>query len=332
MSTASPWPTYAQLQDNEPRGTSWRVFGEDDHLGTANFLDATAVLRGIAAVRSGRTFNLDYPLNAFDPFPTGTRPPSTHTMFQNNPWHFDDWVDSYYLQSGSQIDALRHIGSPELGFYGGRSAADISTDPSVLGIDHVAKFGFAGRGVLLDVERYLATSGDPIDQSSAREITVADLDRTASAQGTVFADGDILLVRTGWADYCRQMSAEQRQHFAQDMRVPGLATTQETVAWLWDHHFSLVASDNLGVECYPYTAGNDITEPDQPPPPRGVDHNGGLHRPLLPQLGFLLGEMWALEQLADDCASDGVYEFLLTAKPLNLIGGAGSPANAIAIK
>ena len=39
-----------------------------------------------------------------------------------------------------------------------------------------------------------------------------------------------------------------------------------------------------------------------------------------------------LDELAADCAADGRYEFLLTAKPLNLTGGVGSPPNAIAIK
>jgi hypothetical protein len=32
------------------------------------------------------------------------------------------------------------------------------------------------------------------------------------------------------------------------------------------------------------------------------------------------------------CAADGSYQFLLTAKPLNLIGGVGSPASAMAVK
>jgi len=45
-----------------------------------------------------------------------------------------------------------------------------------------------------------------------------------------------------------------------------------------------------------------------------------------------LGELWHLDDLADDCASDGVWEFLLVAKPLNLTGAVGSPANALAIK
>jgi hypothetical protein len=53
---------------------------------------------------------------------------------------------------------------------------------------------------------------------------------------------------------------------------------------------------------------------------------------LIPLLGMPIGEMWYLEALAEDCAADGVYEFMLTSAPLNLLGGVGSPANAIAIK
>ena len=44
------------------------------------------------------------------------------------------------------------------------------------------------------------------------------------------------------------------------------------------------------------------------------------------------GEFWDLDALAADCAADGVYEFFLTATPLNLEGGVGSPANAVAVK
>jgi len=39
-----------------------------------------------------------------------------------------------------------------------------------------------------------------------------------------------------------------------------------------------------------------------------------------------------LGALAEDCAGDGVYECFLTSAPLNVAGGAGSPANALAIK
>jgi len=52
---------------------------------------------------------------------------------------------------------------------------------------------------------------------------------------------------------------------------------------------------------------------------------------LIGLLGFAIGELWNLEDLAQDCATDGVYEFLLASAPLNVTGGIGSPANALAI-
>ena len=52
-----------------------------------------------------------------------------------------------------------------------------------------------------------------------------------------------------------------------------------------------------------------------------------MHPFVIGLLGFILGELWNLDALAEDCSADGVYECLLVAKPLNVIGGVGSPAN-----
>ena len=57
-----------------------------------------------------------------------------------------------------------------------------------------------------------------------------------------------------------------------------------------------------------------------------------MHPYLIALLGFVLGELWNLEALADDCDADKVYDFMVTAKPLILRSGVGSPANAVAIK
>ena len=43
-------------------------------------------------------------------------------------------------------------------------------------------------------------------------------------------------------------------------------------------------------------------------------------------------EINLLKELGEDCADDGVYEFLFCAPPLHLPGGAGSPINPQAIK
>ena len=38
------------------------------------------------------------------------------------------------------------------------------------------------------------------------------------------------------------------------------------------------------------------------------------------------------EALADDCPADGVYEFLLCAPVLKVVGGVGTPLNPLAVK
>jgi len=53
---------------------------------------------------------------------------------------------------------------------------------------------------------------------------------------------------------------------------------------------------------------------------------------LIPAIGIAMGEIYYVKELAEDCAADGVYEFFFCAPPLNLPGGAGSPANPQAIK
>ncbi|HEY0247165.1 MAG TPA: cyclase family protein [Gryllotalpicola sp.] len=326
-------PSYDELMKNDPPGNAWDYFGRDDQLGTVNFITPEIRARAAGLVREGRTFNLDYTLSEFDPFPSGTRPGNAHHLFSNNPYHFDDWLDSFYLQATTQIDALRHVGYPGYGWFGGHSREEIEPDGPLLGIQKYAEVGIVGRGVLLDVARYLESDGRPIDLTQNVQITVEDLEATVAAQHVELQDGDVLLFRTGWAEYCRlHMDEDARRAFKSGMRTPGLASTRAIVAWIWDHHFSMVAADNLGVEAFPYTPDNDITLPDQPKPEKGVDHNGGLHRPLLPLLGLAFGEMFNLEALAEDCAADGRYDFFFTAKPLNLVGGVGSPANALAVK
>jgi hypothetical protein len=43
------------------------------------------------------------------------------------------------------------------------------------------------------------------------------------------------------------------------------------------------------------------------------------------------GELWDLDALAIACRARGAYDVFLTAEPLDLPGGVGSPANALAI-
>ena len=49
-------------------------------------------------------------------------------------------------------------------------------------------------------------------------------------------------------------------------------------------------------------------------------------------MGLLVGEIFDLEALAEDCARDGVYEFMFVAPPIPITGAVGSPVNPFAIK
>jgi kynurenine formamidase len=328
-------PAYRELlaRTDAPPGSSWGVFGPDDQLGTLNFITAQATARAAALVASGRVFNLDYPLNTFVPSIAGTRPAAEHHMFANNANHRDDWLDSFYLQSTTQIDGLRHMRHPEYGFYGGVKDEAVEVGRPELGIQLVAEKGIAGRGVLIDLPRYFSAAGRDYDLTTNQMIWPSDLDAALAAQGVALESGDILLVRTGWSGYYLELSpAEQGRFRSGGMRAPGLGQSPETVEYLWDHQVAMVASDNAGVEANPVNPGSGFVIPGEEVPARGPSHNGMLHRPLIALLGLLLGECWKLDELAAACAADGRYEFLLTAKPLNLTGGVGSPANAMAVK
>jgi kynurenine formamidase len=316
---------YAALRarTDAPAGSSWGVFGPDDDLGMLNFLTPACTAAAAALVRSGEVFSLDYPLNTFVPSLAGTRPATEHHMFADNPNHRDDWLDSFYLQSTSQIDGLRHIRHPDAGFYNGVADDDIAEGGPRLGLQHVAEHGIVGRGVLLDMPRAYAVQGRAMSRTEA--FTPTDLEAAAEVHGVSFASGDILLVHTGWAREYLASSTRQRGS-------AGLHQSQAMLGWLWDHRISLVAADNPGLEAFPVDPGSGFVRPDEPPPDRGPSHNGMMHRELLGLLGLLLGELWKLDELADACARDGRYEFLLSAKPLNLIGAVGSPPNAMAVK
>ncbi len=152
-------------------------------------------------------------------------------------------------------------------------------------------------------------------------ITKDDLAACASAQVVTIHTGDILLIRTGWLRwYLEEATPEQKQTMAGDamtqLRAPGIGPVDEMAKYLWDLHVAAVAADNTSLEAWP----------------PGPDSGGFLHFKLIPHFGMPIGELWWLEDLAADCAQDGVYEFMLTSAPLNVPGGVGSPPNALAIK
>ena len=57
-----------------------------------------------------------------------------------------------------------------------------------------------------------------------------------------------------------------------------------------------------------------------------------LHGTFLRNLGIYINEILWLEDLAAQCAEDGIYDFLFTAAPLNVERSSGAPINPVVLK
>ena len=311
-------PSYDQLpiRAGAPPGAAWGVFGDRDELGTINLLTPGRVRTAAAEIRRGQVFSLNLPITIPDP-PLFQRGKYQHTIrsYQGFDFVLDDYLDNFYPQASSQWDALSHVKHPQYGAYNGIPDQEMTGRGGTrLGIDNLARRGIAGRGVLADVARYHERKGKRIDFGKAEAIPLEDLETTLAHQKTRLRAGDILLVRIGWISFYLSASPEIRAELARETVVPGIEGGTRTARWLWDKHLAAVASDAPALE---------------PLPPSGDDF---LHFHMLAFFGMPIGEMWNLEELADDCARDGRYTFFLTSAPLNIPGGVGSPPNALAMK
>jgi kynurenine formamidase len=315
-----PLPQFAELplSPDAPPGSSWGVFGEADELGTLNFIGPEQVRAAGALIRTGRVFALNWDVALPAP-PFFMREAPHHTLFEKYEGIvLDDWLDRFYLQGSTQWDGLRHFSDAEYGWYSGATRDDVSASgPGRLGIEHFARRGIAGRAVLLDVARLLQGEGVELDPFDFFPIDAALLQRVAAEQSVELRAGDVLLLRTGWVEAYEQLTQAEREELAAAGRPgsPGLYG-EELPAFLWDRRIAAVAADNPALEAGRAGTGSDLS----------------LHKALLARLGMPLGELWVLGALAADCAGDGVYECFLTSAPLNVGGGAGSPANALAVK
>jgi kynurenine formamidase len=330
--TERPTTDPAALDRSDPAGEiaraadayrNWGRWGEDDRLGTANLITDEDRAAAAGLVRRGRAFSLSQRFDTNGP-QNGWRRRSNpvHTMldtgsdaelgtqgFPHGLGGADDVV-AMPLQASTQWDGLGHIFDRGKA-WNGRSAGRTVTSEGdqVTGIEHMAAV-LTGRGVLLDVGRHLGTAGELPDGFA---ITGEHLDATIAAQGSSSAvrRGDLLLVRTG------RLTRARREGWNGYAGGPSAGLSFTTAGWLHEHDVAAVATDTWGFEVRP----NEFDEAFQP-----------LHQIAIPNMGLTIGELWDLDELAADCAADGVWEFLLVAAPIPFTGAVGAPVNPIALK
>jgi kynurenine formamidase len=283
--------------------------------GRLNLLDGAVVKAATELVRSGEVISLNLelaqPWLKFRPQPV--RSPRYHNQLRPLEGHrerfyvVNDDDLSFALQGSSHLDAFAHFGlidaESDSVYYGGIGLEETYPEPVAprLGI-HAFQPGIVTRGVLLDLVAHLGfneTGHLPLD----RHVTAAEVTGLLDSLGLALKPGDAVLCFTGFQAMLR----------AHDGKFPDrCAGMDATTVELWvEAGTALIAADNLGIEPFPTDYSTHI----------GAARNHGI----------VMGQLWALEHLAQRCHEEARYEFLLTSVPLNLPGAFGSPANAVAV-
>jgi kynurenine formamidase len=295
--------------------SNWGRWGAEDERGTMNFVTPDVVQRAARCVRRGVVFSLSLSFGAEGPqIGQGGRVNPLHVMTATEgrlgadpegPRYADDFV-VMPLQCATQWDSLAHVHYGGQLYNGFSSATVTSAGAARCAIDKQAA-GVVSRGVLLDVAR--ARGVERIAPGTA--LGPADLEAAEKKQGVRVERGDVLLVRTGHM----AVFTHDGDRVGYMRQMPGLGVA--CVPWLHAREIAAVACDNNAVEVIPFE------DPAVSLP---------LHALCIRDMGLTLGEMFVLDELAADCARDGVWEFLFSAPPLRVTGGVGSPINPLAVK
>jgi kynurenine formamidase len=164
------------------------------------------------------------------------------------------------------------------------------------------KEGIITRGVLLDVPRH---RGQPF-VTQDNPIHGWELEDIAKEEGITLEPGDALVVYGGrdkWNEVNPIWGGNPNER-------PGLHAS--CLEFIRQSDCSLLVWDMM-----------DFT-------PNGYDLSWTVHGAIF-AYGIGLLDNALLEPLAEVCAEEGRYEFMLTVNPLRVVGGTGSPVNPIAL-
>lgn len=308
------------------RHSNWGRWGPDDELGTLNLVTPEMVKQSATLVRRGVPISMALPYDEHGPQTGGLgRFNPIHLMIRDGAdaiagtsiRDFYGGVDKHFrgtddivimpLQSGTQWDALGHVVYHDT-IYNGYSADSVSSKGAIKGDVRQAAGNMVGRGVLLDLPRALGVEW----LEPGHAVGADELDRACAHAGLDVRPGDFVFIRTGamakvaadgeWGDYAGG-------------DAPGLGLA--SIDWVADRDIAAVATDTWGLEVRP----NETPDVAQP-----------LHIVFIVYMGLWLGEIFDFEPLAQDCAGDGVYEFMFCGPPLPFTKAVGSPLNPMAIK
>ena len=286
--------------------SNWGRWGAEDQRGTLNLISAEKRREAAALVKNGISVSLAHHLETDVAADNGK--PFVHQMLTNGQdsdgqWAMDNYSISYHGLAHTHMDSLCHL------FYDGRMYNGFKRDgvgpngAEKLSIDNIRE-GIFTCGVLIDIPklrgvRYL-DPGSPIMPE--------ELEAWESKIGVRIKPGDVVFIRTGrWA--------RRKLHGPWDPKNDGMAGLHASCGqWIRDRDLAMIGSD----------AALDVI----PSGVKGVTHP--VHVFTLHAMGVHIFDNCDLESLSETCLKLDRWKFLITASPLVVRGGTGSPLNPIA--
>ncbi len=302
---AQPTTTKADVDRWMETLSNWGRWGADDQLGTINLITPQSRLQAIKLVKKGISVSMarDVEKIAAEDNPS----PFQHTMNNvglNNPGQFvsDTYKVSYHGYAHSHMDSLCHMAYEGKMYNGFLQAEVVTSGAPRLAVTNY-KQGIFARGVLMDIPRLKGVDflepGTPIYPE--------DLDAWEKQAGLKVKKGDIVLIRTG-----RWNRRDKQGAWNASQKTAGLHAS--CAKWLKDRDVIILGSD----------AGSDV----KPSLVEGAEQP--IHQLVIIAMGMPIFDNLDLEALSEQSGSLKSWEFLVTAAPLAVQGGTGSPFNPIA--
>lgn len=315
--------------DNRPKEwpSNWGKWGPDDEIGTLNYVTPKVIKAARKLIRKGKIISLA--MNAtpdVSPKWPGRKglirfvaTDGSDFLVNRPPGNLAGTESSILIEDhgSTHLDPLVHV------WWGNCTYNNYAAPEIIHQINGVTKGSSNAyiprsftRGVLIDVAGYLGKDYvDSIDESAV--FTPEMIEKIASAQKVKIAPGTALLIRTGWV---KRWTGVKPEWTEEDGQV-GVSCGIE--AWLQEKKIALIGADNVGLEAMPSTPEcNEFYQVLQLP----------MHVAVLSMLGMPIIELMDLEELAADCAADGVYEFALSFAPFRYHNASGGLVSPTAIK
>jgi kynurenine formamidase len=301
-SEAAPAPVVSEAEYERWKKelSNWGRWGKNDEIGALNLITPAKRREAASLVKEGFSVSMAADVDTVqavdNPFPYEVKMLGIGQ---------DQIAIRYHGITHSHLDSLAHINDNGV-FYNGYKPdeATVLKERHAKNSIHNVKNGIFTRGILIDVPRL---KGVPYLEPGTA-ITIEDLEAWERRTGVRVSAGDALFVRTGvWAR--RKAEGPWLRGRAEGGRSAGLDPS--VIPWLKQRDVALLGSDHPQ-----YVSPSNL--------------KGAVHDFALLYLGVHLFDNLDLEALGDAAASRNRWEFLLTAAPLPIRGGTGSPLNPIA--